>query len=379
LRLNTFPNLKSVALNLLTNQQQSLVKGHLVDIANRSNKCFLDFAPLDLEFSPGFRVIDYFSDCISFNFCNKDKDDTSCTHQLNKIVLKSSSSPSVAIIASDASIKNNVATSITYIHTYKKPLTKTVYHVVLITSTKAELFAIRCGINQAMNLNNIAKIIVVTNSIHVARKIFDSSVYPYQIQSAAILYKLHNFFNCYEDNIIEFWECPSQLKWCLHNRVDKKTKSFNLTPLYPCKSSWEFSKKSKSDEILNTWKMTFQASDSKENQFLDLLDDDDNIIEPSYVKGRLWLKVFGHSNSLCACATRAIMNHAPTGKYRLRFFPREDFKYLCGLYSIESRRHILYECGRFNGYWNPRRDSLSHFVMFLEFNPSAFTFSDSLA
>jgi len=285
----------------------------------------------------------------------------------------------VAIIASDASIKNNVTTSITHIHTYKKPLIKTIHHTVLVTSTEAELFAIRYNINQAMNLNNIAKIIVVTDSIHAARKIFDSSVHPYQIQSAAILYELRNFFNHHKDNTIEFWECPSHLKWRLHNKVDKKTKSFNLTPLYPCKSSWEFSKKSESNEILNTWKMMFQASDSKGNQFLDLLDNNDNIIEPSYVKGRPWLKVFGHLNSLCVCATRAITNHAPTGKYRLRFFLREDFKYSCGLYPIKSRHHILYECGRFNGYWNLRRDSLSHFVMFLKFNLSAFNFSDSLA
>ena len=295
------------------------------------------------------------------------------------MVLKSSSSSSVAIIASDASIKNNVATSIVHIYTYSKPLTKTIHYTVLITSTKAELFAIRCGINQATNLNNIAKIIVVTDSIHAARKIFNSSVHSYQIQSAAILYKLCNFFNCHEDNTIEFWECPSHLKWCLYNKVDKGTKSFNLTLLYSCKSSWEFSKKSESNEILNAWKMMFQASDSKGNQFLDLLDDDDNIIKPSYVKGGPWLKVFDHSNSLCVHTTRAITNHAPTGEYRLRFFPREDFKCLCGLYPIESRHYILHECGRFNGYWNLRRDSLSHFVMFLEFNLSAFAFSDSLA
>ena len=31
--------------------------------------------------------------------------------------------------------------------------------------------------------------------------------------------------------------------------------------------------------------MLFQASDLKENQFLDLFNDDNNIIEPSYVKG----------------------------------------------------------------------------------------------
>ena len=122
----------------------------------------------------------------------------------------------------------------------------------------------------------------------------------------------------------------------------------------------------------------FQASNLKGNQFLDLLDDDNNTIKPSYVKGGSWLKTFSHSNSLCAYATRAIMNHTPIGKYRLRFFPREEFKCLCSLYPIESRHHILHECSRFNGYWNPRRDSLSHFVMFLELNLGAFTFPDIL-
>ena len=141
---------------------------------------------------------------------------------------------------------------------------------------------------------------------------------------------------------------------------------------------WDFSKESESNDILKVWKMTFQASDLKGNQFLDLLNDDNNIIELSYIKEGSWLKTFGHLNSLCVRTTRAIMNHASIGKYRLRFFSREEFKCPCSLYLIESRCHILHECGRFKGYWNLRRDSLSHFVMFLKTNPSAFTFSDSL-
>ena len=122
----------------------------------------------------------------------------------------------------------------------------------------------------------------------------------------------------------------------------------------------------------------FQASNLKEKQFLDLVDDDNNIIEPTYVKEGLWLKVFGHLNSLCAYTTRAITNHAPISEFRLRFFPREEFKCLCDWYPIETRCHIFYECGRFNGYWNQRMDSLSHFIMFLVFNPSAFSFLNSL-
>ena len=124
--------------------------------------------------------------------------------------------------------------------------------------------------------------------------------------------------------------------------------------------------------------MTFQVSNQKGWQFLDLINDDDNLIEfeSSYINGGFWLKFIGHSNLLYARVTRAIINHTPIGKYRLCFLPKEDFKCSCGLYPIELRYHILYECQRFNNYWNPKRDSLSHFILFLEFNSSAFAFNN---
>jgi len=146
-------------------------------------------------------------------------------------------------------------------------------------------------------------------------------------------------------------------------------------PAYPCKISWDYCKKTDSDEIINLWKMTFQASDGKSKHFLDLLDDDFNTIEPFYTKDGPWLQVF-HSNLLCACTMRAITNHAPIGEYRLRFFPNKDFMCPCNDYPIKSRRHILHKCRRFNRYWNPRRDSLNHFIMFLIANPNAFAFTD---
>ena len=122
--------------------------------------------------------------------------------------------------------------------------------------------------------------------------------------------------------------------------------------------------------------MTFQALDGKRKQFLDLLDDDFNIIKPTYTKGGPWLQVFGYSNLLCACVTKAITNYTSIGEYQLRFFPNEDFKCLCNNYPIELRRHILHRCRRFNRYWNPRRDFLNHFIMFLITNSKAFTFTD---
>jgi len=200
----------------------------------------------------------------------------------------------------DASIKHNIATLILHVHIANHPLTKTVHHASFVTSTEAELFAIRYGINQACSIDSVSKIIVVTNSIHTAKKIFNNESHPYQLHSAAILSELRRFFNSNLNNSIEFWECPSRLKWGLHLNVDKDSKSFHPTLSYPSKISWDYCKKINSDDTINLWKMTFQASDGKGNNFLDLLDDNYNPIVPSYIKGSPWLQAFGHSNLLCA-------------------------------------------------------------------------------
>ena len=153
-----------------------------------------------------------------------------------------------------------------------------------------------------------------------------------------------------QDNHIEFWECSSRLRWNLHKMVNKDSKLFKPTPILLNKTSWDYCKKVNSNDIIKQWRMTFQASDGKGRHFLDLVDDNLETVELSYIKGSPWLQSFGHSNSLCARATRAIMNHALIGKYCLHFFPNEEFKCPCRSYLIETRRHILHECMRHNGY-----------------------------
>ena len=192
-----------------------------MDIDNRFNKVFPSFAPLHPEFSLSFRVIDIFSDCFSFNLFSKQKNNSlkTCIHQLDNMVIESSSIPSLALIIMDTSVKSNIAMFISHIHIYNKPISKLLHHVVHITSTEAELFAIRCSINQAMNHNDTSKIIVVTDSIHAAKKIFNLSSHPYQVHSATILNELCIFFSHHQDNSIEFWECPSHCNWNLHKAV----------------------------------------------------------------------------------------------------------------------------------------------------------------
>ena len=361
------------AIGSLTNWQRNIVKGHIIDSKIKSYGIFPSFDPFHQEFTPGHCVSDKFSDHFSFNLVNKKGKDNIRAQELDDLVLQNSLSSSTLIVT-DASIKNNIATSVAHVHQANSPLIKTVHHAVFITSSEAELFAMRCGINQACNKDNISKIIVITDSIHSAKLIFDSSSHLLQSYLAAILSKLRLFFNKSQDNSIEFWECPSCLKWRFHKDVDKDSKSFKPTPSFPCKTSWDFCKKTDSDNIIKQWKMCFQTSNGKENNFMDLLNNSFNIIKPSYIKGGPWLQAFRHSNSLYAKATQAITNHALIGEFHLRFFPNEDFKCPYNEYPIETRRHILHKCWRFNGYWNPRRDLISHFIMFLIHNPKAFAF-----
>jgi len=142
-----------------------------------------------------------------------------------------------AIAVLDTSIKNQVATSIAHIYTYDRPVVKTIHHTINVTLTEAKLFAIKYGINQAICIFNINQIIVIPDLLHAAKRIFNSSSHPYQIQPLLISRDLRNFFTRDQSNSIKFWDCPSHENWTLHNLVDKETKSFDLIPMLSCKSS----------------------------------------------------------------------------------------------------------------------------------------------
>jgi len=100
--------------------------------------------------------------------------------------------------------KNNVATSITHTHCGHNIMARTIHHAVNITSTEAELFTIRCEINQVIHVTNMSCIIVITNAIYLAKKIFDSLTHSYQVQSIAIVQNFREFFYRNSENLINF-------------------------------------------------------------------------------------------------------------------------------------------------------------------------------
>ena len=223
----------------LTNKQKLKFKGPIVDTNNRLNSIFRSFDLFNSEFSPDSRLVDLFSDHFSFFWSDRGSIDSRKSHlkNLDEVVLNTLMDSHSTIIVSDMSIKNNVVTLIAHIHSYNLPVIKMIHYATNIISTEAELFAIRCGINQAVWLPNIKWIIVITNSIHAAENFFDLSVHSYQIQMASISMEIRQFFIRNDCNSLEFWNCPSKDNWLLHKVIDKETKKFNLTLLFPCKSS----------------------------------------------------------------------------------------------------------------------------------------------
>ena len=136
---NTYSKPSLHSINSLTDRQKSSIKDYLVDSYNKLHGILPSFSPLNPELTLGSRVIDTFQDQFLFNLSNKAKNDTARSQQLDNMTIVSSLSSHMALVVSDASIKHDIATSVSHIHMWNKPLIKTVHHVVFITSTKAEL------------------------------------------------------------------------------------------------------------------------------------------------------------------------------------------------------------------------------------------------
>ena len=196
------------SIDHLMAKQRMKLKLPLIDADDKCNEIFLSFSFFNDEFISGKHIVDIFPDCYSFHPCTSNIQKH--MKNLEETTIRVSSNPFSSIIVSDVSIKNQVATFISYIYSFNKPIIKTLHRAINITTAEAELFTIRCGINQAVADPCIKHIIVITNSLYITRKIFESSTHPYQIYSTAISAELREFFSKDSMNHIEFWDCPSK-------------------------------------------------------------------------------------------------------------------------------------------------------------------------
>ena len=230
-------------------KQRSWLKSSIIDVDDKCNQCFSSFSFFNKEFKPGNHIADTFPDHFSFYPCSSDI--KKHFKNLEEIILKASSDLFSTIAVSDVSIKNQITISILHIHFFNKPVIKTLHRTINITIAEAELFAIWCGINQVITNYNVKNIIVITSSLHIARRIFNSSTHPYQIHSVAISIELREFFPKILRTVLNFgialvnsighfisWLTKEPKTWCLSHyscanslRTSAKNPSTSLSHL----------------------------------------------------------------------------------------------------------------------------------------------------
>ena len=360
-------------MGLLTTKQKNKLKSPIADADQRLTQTHQAFAPI----TPGPRITDLFPSQFSFHSSPSSKPEDKKQHitNLKNAFLFSQSSISNTCIVADGGVKKEAATAVAHTWSSNSIIDRKTLHATNVTSIKAEVMAIRLGLDNALEKEQINHITVTTDCIQAAKAFFDPKPNPFQSLTKATTKRIHNFFSSSPDKRIVIWHCPSGTKWRPHHNVDKDIKSSHIAPTLLSKETWAFNKKSEYDDIINYWARAYEATDRKGKSFLDLTDNKGNILIPSHIKGGPWLMYIGQSNSLCACLTRLITNRAPIGEYRKRFFPQKENICDCGLDVVETRDHILYECNKYSVAWRPPDLCIVGFLTFLENNPATFCFT----
>ena len=103
----------------------------------------------------------------------------------------------------------------------------------------------------AMEEENVHNIIVITDSIAAAKKVFKSKTDPLQNMFIPVTLAIDSFFRKDGRNKIQFWFCPSKAKWPKHKLVDDQVKANNCAPIFPSKELHLFNKKKECNNILS--------------------------------------------------------------------------------------------------------------------------------
>ena len=199
-----------MATSCLTPKQCLKIKSPIVNTNNCLNQVLPAFDSLNKELSLEFCLIDNFPNCFFFHIVDCKDVEARTAHY----------------------VQNNIATSVLHIRREHEIIKKTIYHVINDIFTEAELFTMRCGISQASQIQDITYIIVTTNAILAAKRIFDVFLHLYQLNFIVISSDLKKFFNKNSSNIISFWDCSSDNKWPPHLLVDKELKFHKLVLCY---------------------------------------------------------------------------------------------------------------------------------------------------
>ncbi|RXW11866.1 hypothetical protein EST38_g13991 [Candolleomyces aberdarensis] len=165
-------------------------------------------------------------------------------------------------------------------------------------------------------LKGCEHLIIFTDWMAAARRSVDLSVHSGQAHSLAVCKALSKWFSRGGDHSLEFIGTPSKLEWGIYHQAHVVLRS--LPPILAGRrpaTLLDSVRKHVAQTALDSWATRFQDEKYRGSQFLIMHKMKGNIIVPTYANGGSWLNSVGEDTRLCTCMCRAILNHAPIGKY----------------------------------------------------------------
>ncbi|KAA1468960.1 hypothetical protein DENSPDRAFT_550229 [Dentipellis sp. KUC8613] len=208
--------------------------------------------------------------------------------------------------------------------------------------------------------------------------LFDTRLHASQMLSVLACRKARTWLEADRNRKIHLSWCPGHADIEPNEQVDKDAKkAANAIPPIPF-ISHAYARQQITAEATKEWQAMAQQRAYSGHGFLA----NAQLRKVSHIGGGPSLSLTGTDTSLTARFARAVLNHAPTGEYRTRFFPNENP--LCNWCPpIQTRRHILSTCTHyvrpkpnFEEFLKNSAEPGPSLVSFLKANPSAFTFTD---
>ena len=185
-------------LALLNDAQCACLKGSLLDTEVSLLNLTEHFKLLDTEATPDCRLLDSFPECISFYLCNclSLNNCNAYLESLDCLCFEAFSSCSTLVIVTDTSailLRNMQAIFAVHFWRLDYQMLFSKASAGRTTAHNAKLFAIRLDVSKITSMD-IEHIILITDSLGLARRSVDPSVHSGQAYSLVVYSALRLFF-----------------------------------------------------------------------------------------------------------------------------------------------------------------------------------------
>ncbi|TFY73624.1 hypothetical protein EWM64_g10388, partial [Hericium alpestre] len=203
------------------------------------------------------------------------------------------------------------------------------------TSYDAELFGLYMAIRHLTQVD-ASSIHLYCDNEAALRTLFDTRNHASQMLSVMACKSAREWLEGHPDRSIHLHWCPGHVGIDNNELVDRDAKeaatSLPITPYI----SHAYARQRVTGGVTKEWHLLAQLPSHIGHSFFP----NSRLRKVSHIKGGPFLAAFGDSSPLAARLARTILNHAPIGEFRSRFFPHENIT--CNWCPArQTRRHIL--------------------------------------